>query len=100
MFAVEPTFLGRKVYKDFDLNLVLPFIDWKPFFDVWQLRGKYPNRGFPRIFHDADVGAEAKKLFEVSFSVNNLRLFYIVDHRMRKYTFVFLKKNSSNDLWI
>ncbi len=31
---------------------------------VWQLRGRYPNRGYPKIFNDATVGAEAKKLFE------------------------------------
>lgn len=31
---------------------------------VWQLRGRYPNRGYPKIFNDAAVGAEAKKLFE------------------------------------
>lgn len=31
---------------------------------MWQLRGRYPNRGFPRIFNDATVGAEAKKLFD------------------------------------
>ncbi len=40
------------------------YIDWKPFFDVWQLRGKYPNRGFPKVFKDATVGAEAKKVYE------------------------------------
>lgn len=34
----------------------MDFIDWKPFFDVWQLRGKYPNRGFPKIFNDKTVG--------------------------------------------
>jgi len=28
------------------------------------LRGKYPNRGYPKIFNDKDVGQEAKKLFE------------------------------------
>ncbi len=31
---------------------------------VWQLRGRYPNRGYPKIFNDEAVGAEAKKLFE------------------------------------
>lgn len=31
---------------------------------VWQLRGRYPNRGYPKIFKDATVGSEAKKLFE------------------------------------
>jgi 5-methyltetrahydrofolate--homocysteine methyltransferase len=28
------------------------------------LRGKYPNRGYPRIFDDAEVGAEAKRVFD------------------------------------
>lgn len=31
---------------------------------VWQLRGRYPNRGYPKIFNDPTVGSEAKKLFE------------------------------------
>ncbi len=41
---------------DFEINRLIPYIDWKPFFDVWQLRGKYPNRGYPKIFKDKDVG--------------------------------------------
>ena len=36
----------------------------QPVAQVWQLRGRYPNRGFPRIFNDATVGSEAKKLYE------------------------------------
>ncbi|VDN58166.1 unnamed protein product [Dracunculus medinensis] len=60
---VEPTFLGRKVFSDFDLNLLIPYIDWKPFFDVWQLRGKYPNRSYPSIFNDEQVGTEAYRVF-------------------------------------
>jgi hypothetical protein len=31
---------------------------------VWQLRGRYPNRGYPKIFNDENVGPEAKRLFE------------------------------------
>lgn len=31
---------------------------------VWQLRGRYPNRGYPKIFNDPTVGSEARKLFE------------------------------------
>jgi 5-methyltetrahydrofolate--homocysteine methyltransferase len=31
---------------------------------VWQLRGRYPNRGYPKIFNDETVGGEAKKLFD------------------------------------
>ena len=41
---------------------LIPYIDWNPFFATWELRGKYPNRGYPKIFDDADVGSEARKL--------------------------------------
>jgi 5-methyltetrahydrofolate--homocysteine methyltransferase len=41
---------------------LVPFIDWNPFFATWELRGKYPNRGYPKIFNDETVGEEAKKL--------------------------------------
>src|SRR5690606_4725309 len=34
-----------------------PFLDWTPFFQAWQLTGKYPA-----IFEDAVVGDEARKL--------------------------------------
>eukprot|EP00878_Enallax_costatus_P016413 GHUV01017216.1.p1 GENE.GHUV01017216.1~~GHUV01017216.1.p1 ORF type:complete len:300 (+),score=108.08 GHUV01017216.1:960-1859(+) len=48
----------------FPIEDVLDYIDWNPFFQVWQLRGRYPNRGYPKIFNDPTVGPEAKKLFE------------------------------------
>merc|ERR1719149_500152 len=60
----KPKLLGTKVYKDYDLKELLPYIDWNPFFQVWQLRGKYPNRGYPKIFDDETVGEEAKKLHD------------------------------------
>jgi len=59
-----PKMLGTKTYSDFPLEELLPYIDWNPFFQVWQLRGKYPNRGYPKIFNDETVGEEAKKLFD------------------------------------
>ncbi|GAB0489918.1 hypothetical protein MMPV_001145 [Pyropia vietnamensis] len=62
--ACKPSFLGVKQLVDFPIEKVLPYVDWNPFFQVWQLRGKYPNRGYPKIFNDAAVGAEAKKLFD------------------------------------
>uniref|UniRef100_A0A3P9MGB5 5-methyltetrahydrofolate-homocysteine methyltransferase n=1 Tax=Oryzias latipes TaxID=8090 RepID=A0A3P9MGB5_ORYLA len=62
--AVLPQFLGTRVFDCYDLHRLLDFIDWKPFFDVWQLRGKYPNRGFPKIFNDKTVGPEARRLFD------------------------------------
>lgn len=54
--SVHPQFLGTHVFEWYDLNCLVDFIDWKPFFDVWQLRGKYPNRGYPKIFNDKTVG--------------------------------------------
>lgn len=61
---VTPTFLGTRVFEDYDLQKLVDYIDWKPFFDVWQLRGKYPNRGFPKIFNDKTVGEEAKRVYD------------------------------------
>ena len=47
--APKPYFLGTKTFKNYEVKDLVPYIDWKPFFDVWQLRGKYPNRGFPKV---------------------------------------------------
>ena len=55
---VKPTFFGTKVIRNQDLQDLLPFIDWKYFFDVWQLRGRYPNGRYPKIFNDERVGKE------------------------------------------
>ncbi|XP_036236395.1 methionine synthase isoform X5 [Molothrus ater] len=60
---VKPKFIGTKVFEDYDLRRLVEYIDWKPFFDVWQLRGKYPNRSFPKIFNDKTVGEEAKRVY-------------------------------------
>ncbi|KAI8093461.1 methionine synthase [Halteromyces radiatus] len=60
----KPTFLGTKVYDDYPLTRLLDRIDWNPFFQVFQLRGRYPNRGYPKIFDDEAVGPEARRLFD------------------------------------
>lgn len=52
---VVPQFLGTKTIRDISIESVLPYIDWNPFFQVWQLRGRYPNRGYPKIFNDSSV---------------------------------------------
>lgn len=62
--AKTPTFLGEKVLDNFPLDQLVSHIDWTPFFSVWQIKGKYPHRGYPKIFNDPDVGEEAKKLFD------------------------------------
>ncbi|WP_025763452.1 methionine synthase [Dyadobacter tibetensis] len=57
--ATKPQFLGTRVFDDYDLQDILPYIDWTPFFQTWQLHGKYP-----KIFDDKVVGGEAKKIFD------------------------------------
>lgn len=53
-----PTFTGTKVFEDFDLAALRPFIDWKPFFIAWEMHGN-----FPEILTDSVVGKEATKLY-------------------------------------
>merc|ERR1712176_1527520 len=62
--APQPNKLGVTVIDTVSLEDVVPYIDWNPFFQTWELRGRYPNRGYPKIFNDEAVGAEAKKLFD------------------------------------
>jgi 5-methyltetrahydrofolate--homocysteine methyltransferase len=53
-----PKFIGRRVFKNFDLAELAKFIDWGPFFQTWDLAGP-----FPAILDDEVVGAEAKRVF-------------------------------------
>jgi 5-methyltetrahydrofolate--homocysteine methyltransferase len=55
---IAPTFTGTKVFANFDLNELRPFIDWKPFFIAWEMHGN-----FPAILTDEIVGVEAVKLY-------------------------------------
>uniref|UniRef100_W5KA14 Methionine synthase n=1 Tax=Astyanax mexicanus TaxID=7994 RepID=W5KA14_ASTMX len=68
---VRPQFLGTRVFEAYDLRRLVDFIDWKPFFDVWQLRGKYPNRGYPKIFNDKTVGVEARRVYDDAVGLLN-----------------------------
>jgi 5-methyltetrahydrofolate--homocysteine methyltransferase len=49
---------GIHVFNDYPLEDIMPFIDWTPFFQTWQLAGKYPQ-----ILEDEIVGEEATKLY-------------------------------------
>lgn len=55
----KPKFLGNKYFYDYPLEEIAKYIDWTPFFQTWQLHGKYPA-----IFNDKVVGQEAKKLYD------------------------------------
>jgi 5-methyltetrahydrofolate--homocysteine methyltransferase len=62
--APAPRTLGTTLIDSVKIADVVPYIDWNPFFQTWELRGRYPNRGYPKIFNDESVGSEAKKLFD------------------------------------
>lgn len=57
--AVRPAMLGTKVFEDYDLAEIAPYIDWQPFFIAWELHGK-----FPQILEDKVVGKEATRLYQ------------------------------------
>ncbi len=50
---------GITVLRDYPLQEIRKYIDWKPFFITWELKGNYPD-----IFEHPDVGEEARKLFD------------------------------------
>ena len=54
----KPTFIGTKVFKEYDLSVLRDTIDWTPFFITWSLSGKYPD-----ILKDEVVGEAATNLF-------------------------------------
>ena len=53
-----PKFIGRRVFKNFDLAEAAKYIDWGPFFQTWDLAGPYPA-----ILDDEVVGEQARKVF-------------------------------------
>jgi 5-methyltetrahydrofolate--homocysteine methyltransferase len=55
----EPKLKGVEVLENYSLETLTNYIDWTPFFQAWELHGK-----FPKIFEDEKVGEEAAKLFE------------------------------------
>ena len=53
-----PKFIGRRVFRNFDLAELAKYIDWGPFFQTWDLAGPYPA-----ILQDEVVGEQARKVF-------------------------------------
>jgi 5-methyltetrahydrofolate--homocysteine methyltransferase len=53
-----PKFIGRRVFKNFDLAELAKYIDWGPFFQTWDLSGP-----FPAILKDEVVGTEAVRVY-------------------------------------
>ena len=85
-----PNFLGTKVIADLDLNKLLKYIDWSPFFRTWELHGKYPE-----ILTDAVVGETATHLFKDAQKL----LQKVVDEKLltAKAVFGIFPANTVND---
>ncbi len=54
----KPKALGVNELHDYSLSEIAEYIDWTPFFQAWELAGRYP-----KILQDEVVGDEARKLF-------------------------------------
>ena len=55
----KPTFLGTRVFESYDLAELVPYIDWTPFFQTWELKGRYPA-----ILRDEKQGEAARQLWD------------------------------------
>ena len=87
---VKPKFIGRRVFKNIDLAILVPYIDWTPFFQTWDLAGSYP-----KILEDQVVGKSAKQVFgEAQKMLDKL----VKEKKIRANGVVgFFPANSTND---
>jgi 5-methyltetrahydrofolate--homocysteine methyltransferase len=54
----KPKFIGRRLFRNYDLAMIAKYIDWGPFFQTWDLHGK-----FPQILADEVIGEHARQVF-------------------------------------
>ncbi len=54
----KPSFLGTRTFETWDLADLARYIDWTPFFQTWELKGRYP-----KILEDETQGPAARPLF-------------------------------------
>ncbi len=60
--AYEPTrpaFLGARAFASYDVGELVPYIDWTPFFQTWEFKGRYPA-----LLDDPERGEAARRLFD------------------------------------
>ncbi len=55
----KPLFAGTRVFRNYDVGELAPYIDWTPFFQTWELKGR-----FPAILDDPAQGPAARALFD------------------------------------
>ena len=73
--ASPPDTQGLKVFDDYPLSELVDRIDWSPFFQVWELRGRFPD-----VLNNPSYGNEATELYNEALAL----LKRIVDERLLK----------------
>ena len=88
--ATVPEFIGNKLISNIKIGEILDYIDWTPFFQTWELAGRYPN-----IFKDKLVGKVAKELYQDALDMLDL----IISKNLLKPKSVigFYRANSKNE---
>jgi 5-methyltetrahydrofolate--homocysteine methyltransferase len=56
---VKPAFFGTRLLQDYPVAELIDYIDWTPFFQTWELQGR-----FPAILDDAKFGKAASALYD------------------------------------
>ena len=56
---VRPSFTGPRAFASYDVGELVPYIDWTPFFQTWEFRGRYPS-----LLDDPERGEAARTLYD------------------------------------
>jgi 5-methyltetrahydrofolate--homocysteine methyltransferase len=55
----RPVFLGTRVFRTYEVAELVPYIDWTPFFQTWEMKGR-----FPALLEDEAQGVVARQLYD------------------------------------
>jgi 5-methyltetrahydrofolate--homocysteine methyltransferase len=86
----RPKFVGRRLFRNYDLAEIARYVDWQPFFQTWDLHGP-----FPAILNDPVVGESARRVYSDGQSM----LKRVIDGRWitANAAVAFLPANTVND---
>ncbi len=57
--APKPLFTGTRTFRTYDVSELAPYIDWTPFFQTWEMKGR-----FPALLDDPNQGEAARQLYD------------------------------------
>ncbi|WP_036284358.1 methionine synthase [Methylocystis sp. ATCC 49242] len=55
----KPSFFGARAFASYDVGELVPYIDWTPFFQTWEFKGRYPA-----LLDDPERGEAARQLYD------------------------------------